>query len=113
MSTKRTIHGELLFGVLCVLSGCTYSPEIDMQGSFLLEMIMPASVTVVEMTTCSSINQIALNCARGLSTHWDADFLDSIGVDLSTDQYFKIANGLTTVDDVDPIWDSAFFSGVI
>lgn len=69
--------------------------------------------TVLEMNAASSIGQIARNLETGSSTQWDADYLQGVGIPLDDDQQFRIAHGLTTVDDVEPLWDAAFYSGVI
>ncbi len=72
---------------------------------------MPLSI--VEMSAAAAINQVAQNCATGLTTMWDVDLLEILGISLSEDAFFTIANGLTTVEDVEPLWDAAFWSGVI
>lgn len=70
-------------------------------------------VSIVEMTAVAAINEVAQNCANGMTSMWDVEFLETIGLNLSEESFFKIANGLTTVDDVEPLWDCAFYTGVI
>lgn len=76
-------------------------------------MLQVHNIEVREMTVAASIEHIARNIEAGQSTAWDADCLKSIGVPLSSEEEFRISHGLTTVDDSEAVWDSAFFAGVI
>lgn len=85
-----------------------------MRVAYPLETIMQLqNFHVEEMTAAAAIGLIAQNIEAGTCSEWDADYLHSVGVDLDDDQYFKIANGLTTLDDAESVWDAAFYCGVI
>jgi hypothetical protein len=68
---------------------------------------------VIHMSVASSVAHVARNLATGHATQWDLEYLQAIGVRLNEDQAFRIAHGLTTVDDAESLWDAAFYDGVI
>jgi len=69
--------------------------------------------SIVEMSAAAVVSHVAQNCATGSTSMFDVDLLEIVGIKLSEDAFFTIANGLTTVEDVEPLWDAAFWSGVI
>lgn len=68
---------------------------------------------VVELNAVSALGHIAKNIETGNSTQWDLDYLQSAGIKLSSDEEFRIAHGLTTVEDAENLWDAALFAGAI
>jgi hypothetical protein len=76
-------------------------------------VMLNTTMNVVEMNNVAAIATIANNCSRGMTTSWDVNFLESIGIELSDNVRFNIEYGLTTVEDEENLWDAAFFSGVI
>jgi len=68
---------------------------------------------VVELNAVSAIGLIAKNIETGNSTQWDVDYLKSTGIKLSSDEEFRIAHGLTTVEDAANLWDAALFDAAI